>query len=254
LLSSLGTKLSRRSWWVHCCLPILFLGSPIIAKLGVNRLEPVTVTIGATVLSDTLSLVVFAICVSTYKSGFSISALGLRLLIEIGFIVPLILLGLSHLGGFALKKVENDESSYFVLMFGIMAVAGALQVIDLPGIVGAFLAGLSVNAAVHDKPAKEKLEFVGNSLFVPIFFIVTGFLIDPVVFARSIIDNFSLVSGIITALVVGKWIAASIASRAFNYGPAARLTMWSLTLPQVVAAALISMLGILAMSLMVFRQ
>jgi Kef-type K+ transport system membrane component KefB len=30
---------------------------------------------------------------------------------------------------------------------------------NLPGIFGAFPAGLAVNAAVHDKPAKEKLEF-----------------------------------------------------------------------------------------------
>jgi hypothetical protein len=44
--------------------------------------------------------------------------------------------------------------------------------------VGAFLAGLAVNAAVHDKPAKGKLEFFANSLFIPICFIVTGFLID----------------------------------------------------------------------------
>ena len=57
---------------------------------------------------------------------------------------------------------------------------------NLPGIVGAFLAGLAVNAAVHDKPAKEKLEFFGNSFFIPIFFVVTGFLIDPVAFFQSI--------------------------------------------------------------------
>src|SRR6516225_4775521 len=50
--------------------------------------------------------------------------------------------------------------------------------IHLPGIVGAFLAGLAVNAAVHNKSAEEKLEFFGNSLFIPVFFIVTGSLAD----------------------------------------------------------------------------
>jgi Na+:H+ antiporter len=132
--------------------------------------------------------------------------------------------------------VEAEENVHFVLMFGIMAVAGVLaSTINLPDIVGAFLAGLAVNAAVHDKPAKEKLEFFGKSFFVPIFFIATGFLIDPLVFVRSIIDNFSLTSAIIVALVAGKWIAADIAGRVFTYTTAARLTMWSLTLPQVAA-------------------
>lgn len=111
-------------------------------------------------------------------------------LIEIAIFVPLILFGLSSLGQYLLKKVENDENAYFILMLGLMGVAGLLaQIINLPGIVGAFLAGLAVNAAVHDKPAKGKLEFFANSLFIPIFFIVSGFLIDPVVFFHTIVAN-----------------------------------------------------------------
>jgi Kef-type K+ transport system membrane component KefB len=219
------------------------LGSRVVAELGANRLEPVIVTVGATLLSDTLSLVVFAICVSTYESGFSVSGLALQL-IEISVFVPAILFGLSRVGAYMLKRAEGEEDAYFVLMFGIMAVAGVLAgTIKLPGIVGAFLAGLAVNAAAHDKPAKEKLEFFGNSFFIPIFYIVTGFLIDPLVFIPSIIDNFPLVSAIVIALVAGKWIAAEIAGNAFKYMPAARLTMWSLTLPQVastLAAALVA--------------
>ena len=209
------------------------LGSRVVVELGANRLEPFIVTVGATLLSDTLSLVVFAICVSTYESGFSISGLALQL-IEIAVFVPLILFGLSRVGAYVLTKVQNDDNAYFVLMFGILAVAGIVaRTINLPDIVGAFLAGLAVNAAAHDKPAKEKLEFFGTAFFIPIFYIVTGFLIDPLVFVPSIINNFSLTSAIIIALVAGKWIAAEIAGRAFKYTQAARLTVWSLTLPQV---------------------
>ena len=79
------------------------------------------------------------------------------------------------------------------------------------------------------KPAKGKLEFVASTLFVPIFFIVTGFLIDPLVFVRSLIDNFAFACGVILALLVGKWIAAEVAGRAFHYNSAERLTIWSLT-------------------------
>ena len=107
--------------------------------------------------------------------------------------------------------------------------------INLPGIVGAFLAGLAVNAAVHDQPAKEKLKFFGDSLFIPIFFVVTGFLIDPREFYQSITGNLALTAGVVLALLVGKWIAGQIAGRAFGYSPIARMTVWSLTLPQVAA-------------------
>ena len=218
------------------------LGLAVVTRLGAVQLEPVIVTIGATVVSDTLSLLVFAICLSTYKTGFSATGLAVQIA-EIAIFVPLILVGVSRVGAYVLNKVRQSEEGFFVTMLGIMAVAGVLaDLINLPGIVGAFLAGLSVNAAVQGHPAKEKLEFFGKALFIPSFFIVTGFLIAPVEFVRSIVNPL-LVIGIIAALFIGKGLAAALVGRAFGYARPARLTMWALTLPQVaatLAAALVS--------------
>jgi Kef-type K+ transport system membrane component KefB len=72
-------------------------------------------------------------------------------------------------------------------------------------------------------------------LFIPIFFVVTGFLIDPLALARSLTQDYFLPCGIIAALIAGKWIAAQSCGRAFGYTAAARRAMWSLTLPQVAA-------------------
>jgi Kef-type K+ transport system membrane component KefB len=211
------------------------LGLTTLDQFGLKGAEPVTVTVGATVISDTLSLVVFAICVSIYTTGFSASALTL-LLAEIAGYIVLVLFGLSRIAAYVLKRVEDEEDAYFVLMLCIMAIAGVLvDAIQLPGIVGAFLAGLAVNASARDKPASAKLEFLSKSLFIPIFFIVTGFLIDPVEFVRGIFDNSLLVAGIIAALLVGKWIAAWVVGRTFGYSRNEQLLVWSLTLPQVAA-------------------
>ena len=211
------------------------LGASIVAKLGVNRLEPIVVTIGATMMSDTLSLLVFAVCVPMYTSGFSASGLAIQV-IEIILFVPLVLFGLGRAGAYVLKKAENDEATVFILMLCILTVTALLaQLINLPGIVGAFMAGLAVNAAVKDKPATVELGFLANTLFIPCFFVVTGFLIDPLAIARSLEEDSFLAAGIIGALLVGKWLAAEACGRAFDYTPAARKTMWSLTLPQVAA-------------------
>ena len=211
------------------------LGLSIVSRLGLGNLEPVTVAVGATVMSDTLSLVVFAVCVSIYTTGFSPSGLAL-LLAEIAGYIALVLFGLSRLGAYVLKRVENEEDAYFVLMLSIMAMAGVLaDAIQLPGIVGAFLAGLAINASAQHAPASAKLEFLAKSLFIPIFFVVTGFLINPISFIYGIFDNFLLVASIIGALLVGKWIAAWGVGRAFGYNWDEQLTIWSLTLPQVAA-------------------
>jgi Kef-type K+ transport system membrane component KefB len=211
------------------------LGLSVVARLGALQLEPVIVTVGATVVSDTLSLIVFAICLSTYTTGFSAPGLAVQIA-EIAVFVPLILIGVSRIGAYVLNKIWHNEEGFFVTMLGIMAVAGVLaDLINLPGIVGAFLAGLAVNAAVQDHPAKEKLQFFGKALFIPSFFIVTGFLIAPVGFATSIVESPLLVVGIVATLLIGKGLAAAVVGRAFGYEHPARLTMWALTLPQVAA-------------------
>jgi len=229
----------------YAAIPAVVIGSllashtllslPIISRLGLGGSEPVTVTVGATVISDTLSLVVFAVCVSIFTTGFSPSGLALLLAEIVGYIL-LVLFGLSRLGAYVLSRFKDEEDTTFLVMLGIMAIAGVLAgAIQLPGIVGAFLAGLAVNAAAREAPASLKLQFLGKSLFIPIFFVVTGFLIDPVQFVYGIFDNFLLVSSIVGALLAGKWIAAWLVSRANGYNPSEQLTIWSLTLPQVAA-------------------
>jgi Kef-type K+ transport system membrane component KefB len=219
------------------------LSLPIVVRLGAVGLEPVVVAIGATLVSDTLSLIVFAICVSTYTTGFSTSGLVLQL-VEVAIFVPLILVGISRAGALILSRLGGNEEGYFITMLGIMGVAGVLAgLIELPGIVGAFLAGLSVNAAVGNNPAKEKLEFLGKALFIPIFFVVTGLLIQPVTLAQAVVEHFWLVTGIIAALIVGKGLAAFISGSAFGYSHPAKFEMWALTLPQVAATLAATLVG-----------
>jgi Kef-type K+ transport system membrane component KefB len=180
-------------------------------------------------------LVVFAICLSTYTIGFSMGGLGIQI-IEILIFIPLILFGLSRAGSFLMRRVRDNEEGQFLVLLGVMAVAGVLaQSINLPGIVGAFLAGLAVNGAAHDSKAMGKLDFFGRALFIPSFFVVTGFLIDPIVFAETIVYKPQLAFGIVVTLVVGKGIAAAVTGRAFGYSRAATMTVWGLTLPQVAA-------------------
>ena len=211
------------------------LASSVISKLGLTKLEPITVTYGATVFSDTCSLIVFALASSTFQRGFSIGGIVVQL-VEISGFVLLILFGLSRVGSYVLKKVEHDDSAYFAVMIAILAIAAVLaDSIQLPGIVGAFLSGLALNASTQEKRATNELRFFGDSIFIPIFFITTGFLINPGALAESLRNDLGLVASIIGALVVGKFLAAEITGRAFGYSRDERLTVWSLTLPQVAA-------------------
>ena len=219
------------------------IGMPIVMRLGATKLEPVVVAVGSTLLSDALALLVLAACVSAFAGGFSWAQLTLQAL-GIVLFVPLLLLGLAWLAERLLRATGDDEAIQFVLLLLALAVAALLaQAVHLPDIVGAFLAGLAVNAVARGRPATAMLEGVANALFIPAFFFVTGFIVDPLLFAHSAQQHLPIAAGITAALLLGKWLAAQLAGRAFGYSADARLTVWSLTMPQIaatLAAALVA--------------
>ena len=219
------------------------LGYPIVQRLGLVRNEAVTVTIGATIFTDIASLMVLAICIPIHMSGFSPVAFILQL-VQLAVYVPLVLFGLRA------RRPPPDGTNERLQ-------GGPIPRHALGGGGGwhwgrddqsgrhhrRFLAGLALNRAVHHSPAKAELEFLGNTLFIPVFFVTVGFLINPRVFVESTITNLGLVSSIVLGLIFAKLLAALIATRAFHYAKYEGLIMWSLSLPQVaatLAAALVA--------------
>jgi Kef-type K+ transport system membrane component KefB len=118
----------------------------------------------------------------------------------------------------------------------IIALAGfGAEAINLEPIIGAFLAGLAINRALSEGEAKEEVEFLGNTLFIPMFFLSIGFLIDVRVFLQTLITKPGLVAGIVGALIVAKFLAALVTQRLFAYSRCQGHLIWSLSLPQVAA-------------------
>jgi Kef-type K+ transport system membrane component KefB len=215
---------------------------PIVEKLGKLRNEAVTVTIGATVFTDVASLLVLAVCIPIHVSGFSPGPFALQI-IQLAIYVPAVLIGLGWIAKklFGLKPSKEGQFALMLLIVALAAVAA--EAIHLEGIIGAFLAGLAVNTATRESEAKHELEFIGNHLFIPVFFVTIGFLIDVHTFANTLVTHFWLVAGIVGGLVLSKLAAAEIARRSFGYTRDEGLTMWSLSLPQVaatLAAALVA--------------
>jgi Kef-type K+ transport system membrane component KefB len=219
------------------------LAYPIVQRLGLVQNEAVTVTIGATILTDIASLLVLAVCVPIHLSGFSPTAFIVQL-VQLAIYIPLILFGLSAVVRYLMERMKGSKEGQFLVMLLSVAVAGiGAELIHLEGIIGAFLAGLALNRAVHRSPAKDELEFLGNTLFIPVFFITIGYLINPRVFAATAISHVGLVFSIVVGLLAAKLLAALVAQKLFHYGRDEALVMWSLSMPQVaatLAAALVA--------------
>ena len=211
------------------------LGFPIVQRMKLVTDEPVAVTIGGTVLTDLMSLLVLAVCLPIHSSGFSTSALVLQIGELLAYIL-IVLVGLSAVSRWLLERMGDSKERRLILVLLIIAVAGfGAEAINLESIIGAFLAGLAINRALSGSEAKEELEFLGNTLFIPSFFVSIGFLIDVRVFLQTLVDKTGLVVGIVGGLIVAKFLAAFLTRRLFGYSRTGANMIWSLSLPQVAA-------------------
>ncbi|MBD2277156.1 cation:proton antiporter [Aphanizomenon flos-aquae] len=210
------------------------LAYPIISRLGVIGNEAVTVTIGATIFTDTGALLLLAICVGIHGGDFTAFKL-FTLLGGLAIYSVVILFGFNKVGKEFFRRTGEEESNQFlfILLALFLASVGA-QAIGIEKIVGAFLAGLAVNGVLGNSPVKEKVEFVGSVLFIPCFFVDMGLLIDIPAFIKTL-SSITLTVAIVVALISSKFVAAFLAKTFYRYNNSEMLTMWSLSLPQVAA-------------------
>ncbi|MUG97572.1 sodium:proton antiporter [Scytonema sp. UIC 10036] len=216
---------------------------PVIARLGVANNEAVAVTVGATIVTDIGALLVLAISLVVQKAEQFNYSLLIGLISSLIVYSIVVLVGFDWLGKEFFRRSGDEEGNQFlfVLLAVFMTSVGA-QIIGVDKIVGAFLAGLAVNETVGEGPAKDKVLFVGNVLFIPIFFVNLGLRLD----LPSLVNNFQtlwLTVLIVVGLIISKFIAAFLAKIAYRYTWQEVLTMWSLSIPQVgttLAAALVA--------------
>jgi Kef-type K+ transport system membrane component KefB len=219
------------------------LGLPIVKAAGLMHRESVVVTVGATVFTDLLSIFVLAVCLPIHVSGFDPRNVLVELLWLAAY-VPAVLFGLSWLAGWMLAKLGKSKANRALIMLVVMAVAAqGAELIKLEGIIGAFLAGVALKKAFGKAPADDSLEVMSQTLFIPIFFVAAGFLVDFKVFFTTLRDQPLLVVGILAALFGGKWLAAETGGRALGYAAADRQLMYGLTVPQVAATLAVALVA-----------
>ncbi|MEH2116982.1 cation:proton antiporter domain-containing protein [Nostoc sp.] len=219
------------------------LAYPIISRLGVVNNEAVTVTIGAKIFTDIGAVLILAVCVGiTHTGAFSFA----KLLTLSGWLTiysVAVVTGFDWAGKEFFKRSGDDEGNkfLFVLLSVFLAAVGA-QLIGVEKIVGAFLAGLAVNEAVGEGPVKEKVVFIGSVLFIPIFFVDLGLLINLPASVNNL-DTLKLTLLMIVGLIVSKLIAALFTKLVYRYKWQEMLTIWSLSLPQVATTLAATLVG-----------
>ena len=158
---------------------------PIISKLGISKNNAVSITVGGTMITDTLALLVLTIIVGM-ATGNADNAFWIRLGVSIVIFALIVLLVFPFIGRWFFKRVHDNISQYIFVLSMVFFGAFLAQLAGMEAIIGSFLAGLALNRLIpQSSPLMNRVEFVGNAIFIPFFLLSVGMLIDYRAFFTS---------------------------------------------------------------------
>jgi Kef-type K+ transport system membrane component KefB/nucleotide-binding universal stress UspA family protein len=201
---------------------------PILTRFGVARNEAVAVTTGATVLTDIGAFIILAVVLGAKSGGLSIGYF-IQLFFLLSIFTLLIILGLPRLGKFFFRRFSGRAIEFqFVIVVLFVAALGA-ELIGVHEVVGAFLAGLAINATLpRHSPVTGHVLFIGESFFIPVFLLYSGMITDPLSFLEDR-QTIIVALGVTVVAYVSKLLASWITTRIFKYSKNEFWTVYGLS-------------------------
>ncbi len=216
---------------------------PIVSKLGITKNQAVAITIGGTILTDTAVLLILAIVLNNHNGDLD-QAFWVRISVSLAMFIAIMFFVIPRISKWFFQKLESEKHSHYIYVLAVVFFAAFLsQVAGLEPIIGAFAAGLALNRLIPQSSAlMNRIEFIGNALFIPFFLISVGMIVDiSVVFQGPYAIFMALVlSGV---ALFGKWTAALLTQLIFRYTSAQRGLIFGLSSSHAAATLAVILVG-----------
>jgi Kef-type K+ transport system membrane component KefB/mannitol/fructose-specific phosphotransferase system IIA component (Ntr-type) len=219
------------------------LAYPIANRIGITKNTAVTMTLGGTIMTDSLSLAVLAIVAGAVSGNTGVTFwstfIGMVLIY-----VAIVIIGLPRLGRWFFRDARNETNIEFVFLVALLFLTAFFAgLVGLAPIIGAFLAGLTLNRLVPESsPLMSRVQFVGNTLFIPFFLISVGMLVNVRVLIEGV-DIWILIGAFTGLVFVGKFLGAFVTGLIYKYTKEEIFTVFGLSSPQAAATLAVTLVG-----------
>lgn len=216
---------------------------PLVSRLGITKNEAVTIAVGGTIITDTAVLLVLAIITGSAEGNLDM-AFWIRLGVSILIFSMVVFWLFPIITRWFFKNVEGENSSQYIFVLALVFLSGFLaEVAGIEPIIGAFMAGLALNRLIpHTSPLMNRIEFVGNTIFIPFFLIGVGMLVDLKVLLNG--TDALIVAGTLTVVAVaGKWLGAFFTQKIFRYTKNQRNLLFGLSSAHAAATLAVILIG-----------
>lgn len=215
---------------------------PVVSRLGVAKTEPVNVTVGGTLITDTAALLVLAVITGTAKGEVN-AEFWLKMSGSILMFAVVVIFGFPIIGRWFFRAVQDSVSQYIFVLSMVFLGAFLAELAGLESIIGAFMAGLALNKLIpHTSPLMNRIEFAGNSLFIPFFLISVGMLVNLKVLFQGT-EAIYTASIMIAVGLSAKWLAAYLTQKILKYNKLERGIIFGLSSAQAAATLAVVLVG-----------
>ena len=215
---------------------------PIISKLGITKDKAVGITVGGTMITDTLALLVLTVIVEMAVGDVD-DWFWYRLGAAIILFFAFVMIVFPIVGRWFFKRCEDNVSQYIFVLVMVFLGAYLAELAGLESIIGAFLAGMALNRLIPStSPLMNRVEFVGNAIFIPFFLIGVGMLIDYRAFFTNW-DTIKVGAVMIVVATVAKFVAAWLTQKTFRMSVDQRRVIFGLSNAQAAATLAAVMVG-----------
>ncbi|NKI27993.1 cation:proton antiporter [Arenibacter sp. 6A1] len=215
---------------------------PLISKLGVAKNRAVNLTVGGTMITDTLALLVLAVIVGM-SAGEVNTAFWVRLTVSILVFGLIVMFIFPIIGSWFFKRFDDNVAQYIFVLVMVFLGAVLAQLAGIEAIIGAFLTGLALNRLIpHTSPLMNRIDFVGNAIFIPFFLIGVGMLIDYRVFFKDW-ETLKVAGIMIVVATSAKFIAAWLTQKTYRLSNDERRLIFGLSNAQAAATLAAVLIG-----------
>ena len=215
---------------------------PLVMRWGLARHRSVGMAVGGTILTNVLTLVVLAVVGGMFKpdgGDFNVW----HLLGRVALVTAGLFLLMPSLARWFFRRFDEGVVQYVFVLVLVFLGAGLMEWAGMEGLLGAFLVGIVLNREIPAVgPLMQRIEFVGNALFIPYFLIGVGMIIN----LHAILSGWHIAAMALAMIIVGtagKLLAAQLVGRALQFSATERNMVGGLSTARAASALAIAMVG-----------
>jgi len=215
---------------------------PILSKLGVTKNRAVNISVGGTMITDTLALLVLAVIVGM-NAGVVNTAFWTRLSVSMVLFGLIVVFVFPVIARWFLKRFDDSVSQYIFVLVMVFLGAVLAELAGIEAIVGAFLSGLALNRLIPSTSSlMNRIEFVGNAVFIPFFLIGVGMLVDYKAFFKDF-ETIKVAAVMTVVATVAKYAAAWLTQKSLGFSADERRIIFGLSNAQAAATLAAVLVG-----------